>query len=149
MPPPDPAPNPAAIAADAVLAANQAFYDAFNARDLAAMEALWSRRSPVACIHPGWAPLTGHRQVMQAFGAILANEATPEIACLSPEALLWGEVALVVCVERLGEAALAASNLFRLEEGVWRMVHHQAGPAAEASGPAAPGPGPPVRHRLH
>jgi hypothetical protein len=144
-------PNPAAIAADAVLAANQAFYDAFNARDLGAMEALWSRHAAVACIHPGWAPMTEREQVMEAWRAILSNADTPRIACEEPEALLWGEMALVVCFERLGDAVLAASNLFRLEEGVWRMVHHQAGPAAEVAD-AEPEPepfSPPERHRLH
>ena len=39
---------------DAVLAANLEFYRAFAARDLAAMDALWARRTPVACLHPGW-----------------------------------------------------------------------------------------------
>jgi hypothetical protein len=38
----------------AVLDANSAFYRAFAARDVAAMEAVWSGERPVACIHPGW-----------------------------------------------------------------------------------------------
>lgn len=123
--------NPATIAADAVLAANQAFYDAFNARDLDAMEALWSRAAPVGCIHPGWAPLTDRESVLQSWRAILANPQAPEITCEQPGVMLWGDIAMVLCFERLGEAALAATNLFRLEDGVWRMIHHQAGPAAE------------------
>jgi hypothetical protein len=139
-------PNPAAIAADAVLGANQVFYDAFNARDIDAMEALWSRGSAVACIHPGWAPLTGRDAVLAAFRAILGNPQTPEIRCQDPQAVLWGDVALVVCFERLGDAVLAASNVFRLEEGIWRMVHHQAGPAAEVPEEEA---APPGRRRLH
>ena len=36
---------------DAVLAANLEFYRAFTTRDLAAMDALWARAAPVACIH--------------------------------------------------------------------------------------------------
>lgn len=133
----------AARAADAVLGANQAFYDAFNARDVEAMEALWSRDSPVACIHPGWLPLTERAAVIEAWRAILANPHTPPIICEQPAVLFWGELALVLCVERLGEAALAASNLFRLEEGIWRLVHHQAGPAADQPEEAGP------RRRLH
>lgn len=141
-----PSRNPAALAADAVLAANQAFYDAFNARDVDAMTALWSRERDVACVHPGWAPLAGRDAVLEAWRAILGNPNTPEITCDQPEAMLWGDVALVLCFERLGGAVLAASNLFRLEDGVWRMVHHQAGPAAE--GPAAE-QAPQPRSRLH
>jgi len=139
-------PNPRGVAADAVLGANQAFYDAFNARDFDAMEALWSRSGAVACIHPGWAPLTERDAVMQSWRAILGNPQTPEIRCQDPQVVLWDEMALVVCFERLGDAVLAASNLFRLEEGIWRLVHHQAGPAAEA--PEDDGP-PPGRRRLH
>jgi ketosteroid isomerase-like protein len=128
-----------AAAVEAVLAANRAFYDAFNARDIAAMEAMWSREAPVACIHPGWAPLAERDQVIESWRAILGNPHTPPIVCEQPAAVFWGEFALVVCCERLGGALLSASNLFRLEEGSWRMVHHQAGPAAEAPEPIAPG----------
>ena len=37
----------------AVLFANDAFYLAFATRDLSAMEALWAKACPVACIHLG------------------------------------------------------------------------------------------------
>jgi ketosteroid isomerase-like protein len=131
-------PNPAAIAADAVLGANQAFYDAFNTRDIAAMDALWARTSPVACIHPGWTPVTDRESVMQAWHAILANPQAPTIGCEAQQVVLWGDVAMVVCLERLGSAVLAASNVFRLEDGAWRLVHHQAGPANVPNGDAGP-----------
>ena len=36
-----------------VLAANQRFYDALEALDIAAMEACWSPAPGVACLHPG------------------------------------------------------------------------------------------------
>ncbi len=139
--------NPATLAADAVLAANQAFYDAFNARDAEAMALLWSREHAVACIHPGWPPLSGREAVLDAWRGILANPNTPAIACESAEAMLWGDVALVLCFERLGGTVLAASNLFRLEDGMWRMVHHQAGPAAE--GPQENDDSARPRGRLH
>ena len=37
---------------EAVLAANGAFYAAFNERDTASMNVLWARRAPVSCVHP-------------------------------------------------------------------------------------------------
>ena len=43
----------------AVLASNAAFYEAFNAKDLAAMDRVWSSRDDVTCVHPGWNPLEG------------------------------------------------------------------------------------------
>ena len=39
--------------------ANEAFYMAFNRRDLAAMEALWSAGHEAVCLHPGWPALIG------------------------------------------------------------------------------------------
>jgi hypothetical protein len=41
-----------------------------------------------------------------------------------------GEEARVFCVEFVGGAALAATNLFKRVNGAWRMTHHQAGPIA-------------------
>jgi len=50
---------------DAALAANLEFYRAFATRDVAAMDALWARRAPVACLHPGWAALKDRDDMIQ------------------------------------------------------------------------------------
>ena len=112
---------------DAVLAANLEFYRAFGARDLAAMEALWARRSPVACVHPGWPALTERDAVMQSWHGILANPNAPRITCFDEHVLLYGDSALVICEEELEGGTLIASNLFVREDGGWKIVHHQAG----------------------
>lgn len=112
---------------DAVLFANEAFYRAFAERDLAAMEGLWSQRSPVACIHPGWNPLTGRGAVMASWAGILGGEAAPKIRCLGPVAFVTGDTAFVICYELLDDGFLVATNIFVREAGVWSMVHHQAG----------------------
>lgn len=122
---------PAALAVDAVLGANQAFYEAFNARDAAAMQRLWSAEAPVVCVHPGWNPLTTREEILASFAAILANPEAPQLDCEDPEPLLHGDVAFVVCHERVEGALLACVNGFRLEDGVWRMILHQAGPVGE------------------
>ena len=49
---------------DAVLAANLEFYRAFTVRDVAAMDTLWARRAPVACLHPGWTALTDREAII-------------------------------------------------------------------------------------
>ena len=64
----------------AVLAANAAFYRAFAERDVAAMDALWARSVPVACIHPGWQVLNGREAVMASWRGILAG-VPPAIRC--------------------------------------------------------------------
>jgi hypothetical protein len=113
----------------AVLAANEAFYRAFAAGEAQAMDELWARHAPVACIHPGWPPLSGREEVMQSWRVIL-NEGPRRIRCHEPRAHLLGEAALVTCLEDLDEGLLAAANLFVREGGSWKIAHHQAGPMA-------------------
>ena len=112
---------------DAVLAANLEFYRAFAARDLAAMDALWARRAPVGCLHPGWTALTDRDAIIESWAGTLSNPDAPRIACFDEFAFLYGNVALVLCEEELEGGTLAASNFFVREEGVWRIAHHQAG----------------------
>jgi ketosteroid isomerase-like protein len=104
---------------DAVLAANRAFYRAFAGRDFDAVQSLWSKARPVACIHPGWPRLIGLDAVLQSFADILSNPESPT----------------VLCDEIVGQSVLAATNVFALDPEGWRMVHHQAGPVA---GPLRP-----------
>jgi ketosteroid isomerase-like protein len=112
---------------DAVLAANLEFYRAFAARDLKSMDALWARRVPVACLHPGWTALKDRQAIIESWAGILLNPDAPRIACFDEQALLYGDVALVLCEEELEGGTLAASNFFVREDGVWRIAHHQAG----------------------
>lgn len=127
---------------EAVLAANAAFYRAFAAQDFAAMDALWARETPVACVHPGWEPLLGRASVMASWAAILGGSEAPRIRCEAPRAFPLGAGAFVVCREVLeGRGALAATNAFAREAGGWRMVHHQAGPAAASPSGAERAPG--------
>lgn len=123
--------------ADSPLAANQAFYAALARGDAAAMEALWSRRQPVACIHPGWPVLAGRDAVMKAWASILREP--PRITAETARVLDYGDSAVVLCIEKIGDNRLAATNVFTREPEGWRMVHHQAGPTREAApAPAKP-----------
>jgi ketosteroid isomerase-like protein len=112
---------------DAVLAANLEFYRAFAARDLAAMDDLWARKAPVACLHPGWSALKDRDAIMGSWAGILSNADAPRIACYDEQVFLYGDVALVLCEEELAGGTLAASNFFVREDGSWRMAHHHAG----------------------
>ena len=115
-----------------VLAANQAFYDAFARRDADAMAALWAARAPVACIHPGWGALIGRDEVISSWRAILENPRSPKIRFSDATAHVHGESAFVVCAESVSGSDLIATNVFVREDGAWRMVHHHAGPVAGA-----------------
>jgi ketosteroid isomerase-like protein len=117
-----------------ILAANEAFYDAFRREDQAAMNELWARRAPVACVHPGWSALLGRGRVMQSWRAIMEN-GSPPIRCVSPRVLRLGDTALVICEEHVGGGRLIATNAFVHEDGQWRMVHHHAGPVGGREDP--------------
>ncbi len=120
----------------AILFANDAFYTAFANGDLAAMDAVWARRAPVCCIHPGWTALNDRESIMESWRGILSPPAkgnpreTAVIRCVRPEAyLLEDAAAWVACYEILPNGILIATNIFVPEDGAWRMVHHHAGPA--------------------
>lgn len=113
-----------------VLAANAAFYEAFAERDLEAMEAIWSERSAVACVHPGWEGLSGRDAVLASWRSILEAPGAPPIVCAREQVFVLGEIAFVVCVETIPNGELMATNVFSREGGRWRMVHHHAGPIA-------------------
>lgn len=119
--------NPAEIA---VLAANRGFYAAFRGRDIAAMERVWARTKPVACVHPGWDAIHGRDTVLESFRAILRTSGPPDIHASEESVLFLGETAVVTCIERVGSTDLAATNVFAFEEGAWKMVHHHASPAS-------------------
>jgi ketosteroid isomerase-like protein len=109
-----------------VLAANAAFYAAFAARDAAAMDALWARRAPVACIHPGWDVLRGREAVLASWRSILGGPGSPPITCAGAVAHVLGDAAFVVCREHIPAVELIATNVFVREDGAWKMVHHHA-----------------------
>jgi ketosteroid isomerase-like protein len=111
---------------DRVLAANEAFYAAFRARDIAAMDALWARERQVAVYHPGWPGIEGREGVMESWYRILVAGSTPDIRPLDPTVILNGTTAIVFCTEDLGDSSAIASNTFVREDGAWRLAHHQA-----------------------
>lgn len=111
-----------------VLKVNQAFYETFAAGDYAEMEKLWSRTSEVSVIHPGSEMLHGHEAVMMSWKQILDNSGGSQILCAEPKVYMLGDSAYVICNEVFPEGQLIATNIFVVEEGVWYMVHHQAGP---------------------
>ena len=116
----------------AILAANERFYRAFNEADVAAMSALWATRAPVACLHPGEPLVVGRQQVLHRWREILSMSQAFKLRCDRPTVQVLGTTALVYCYEGVGDEAahLAATNVFVFEDGSWRMVHHHAGPLA-------------------
>ena len=132
----------------AVTAANRAFYQALEARDLSRMEEVWERDEGVSCVHPGWHRLDGWPEVRRSWEAIFANSRPWIVSCEQVRVRLSGDFASVTCVEVIipfgakgAEAAarMQATNLFVQRNGRWRMIHHHASPF-QADGGAAKEP---------
>ena len=114
--------------------ANNAFYRAFEALDLRAMDEVWAHGPHVKCVHPGWHLLTGWEAVRASWEAIFAN--TQEMRFTLTDVLVAGsdELAWVTCTEnilsetdgRVSVTSILATNVFELDRGTWRMVHHHA-----------------------
>lgn len=117
---------------DAILFANAAFYAAFTARDMSAMEHAWAKDKPVTCLHPGRVAIIGREAVLRSWQAIMGNPDSPGISSHAEKVQLYGDLAVVTCVEQLtlasGRQFLAATNVFARSGALWFLVHHQAGP---------------------
>jgi ketosteroid isomerase-like protein len=125
-------------AESAVVAANAAFYDAINRRDVATLDLLWATEAPVACIHPGWPALLGRDDVMESWRAILTSPEAPRIRCEDPVPHVVGDTAFVVCLETIAQGTLVATNVFVREHGAWKMAHHHAGPTSRRAAQRTP-----------
>jgi hypothetical protein len=112
-----------------LLAANAAYYLAFAEGDIAGMGAIWGE-ADVSCIHPGWPALIGREAVLASYRDIFRNPLQEPITRRSERTLVSRVDGRVFCVEVVGVAALVATNWFRLVDGAWRLVHHQASPLA-------------------
>jgi ketosteroid isomerase-like protein len=120
-----------------LLAANAAFYAAFESRSPQAMAALWSTGDDVSCTHPGWAMLHGCAAVQASWERILSGPQHLQFIVSDERAHAEGALGWVTCVENLlaeagPQGSTAAMNLFRREpEGTWRMVAHHASPVLQ------------------
>jgi len=123
-----------ADALDDVLAANQAFYDAFEAGDLDAMSDVWDREEPV-CTHPGWRTLLGWGPIAASWFTLFTNGQHLQFIVTNTHAWKAGDIAWVTCDENIladgtGGGTVAALNVFRRHGDRWRLVAHHGSPVA-------------------
>jgi ketosteroid isomerase-like protein len=120
----------------ALLAANTAFYRAFEKKDIEAMSAVWSKGTGCLCVHPGRTVLQGWEQVRSSWEQIFKNTRYLEINIDLIRTEINGDLAYVVVTENLLqivqgrklEAQSIATNLFeRMAQG-WYLIHHHGSP---------------------
>jgi limonene-1,2-epoxide hydrolase len=119
-----------------VLAANAAFYRAFESLNLARMEEVWLQAAHVKCVHPGWGLLVGWGPVMGSWQRIFASTVSMHFVLTALRVEVVGDLAWVVLTENLesqhreGESAaqIQATNIFERHDGRWFLVHHHGSP---------------------
>lgn len=121
-------------------AANRAFYEAFEARDIDAMSDVWEHSDRVACTHPGWVGLRGWARVAGSFVALFQNAQRLQFILTEERVNVVGDVAWVTADENIIDASeplalavgpgstVVAVNLFVRDTapGAWRLVLHHA-----------------------
>jgi ketosteroid isomerase-like protein len=137
---------------DSVLAANAAFYAAFERGDFDAMQLLWATDDGIVCVHPASTPIRGRRDVMRSWMVLMANAAYIQFFLTDVEAAVVGDLATVTCTENVLSAApgtpvgvfaggsAAATNVFRRSDGDWRLWVHHASPVLSSAETDEAGP---------
>ena len=118
----------------AVAEANARFYRAFEALDLAAMDAIWAHGDDVKCVHPGWPLLTGWPAVRESWRAIFENTEEMRFTIGDVRVETGGTIGWVTCTEnilsdvrgRVAVTAILATNLFTRLDDAWLLIHHHA-----------------------
>ena len=125
---------------EAIRAANRAFYDAFEERDLDAMSDLWEHSDRAVCTHPGWSSLRGWGAISASFVALFQGDEHLQFILTNEHVEVSGDTAWATVDEnilgsRIG-GTVAAVNLFtRNGDGSWHLVvHHASAVAASQSG---------------
>lgn len=119
-----------------LLAAHDQFYAALNAMftgDLAPMNAIWAHRDEITDMGPFGGRLTGWKAVGEEFKKEAAMKIGGHVGYKDLVLQIAGDMGYTVCVEH-GEnmstdgkpvsVSHRATNIFRLIDGQWKMVHH-------------------------
>jgi ketosteroid isomerase-like protein len=118
--------------AEDVLAANQAFYDAHEQRDMAAMREVWEHTDRVVCVHPGWPILRTWRVVEESWRRILEGPGRNQFIVTNDIVAVHGDLAWVTLDENLVQGAstgtVAATNVFAQSDDGWKMILHHGSP---------------------
>ena len=126
-------------------AAEAAFYDAFERRDLDAMARVWDHEAEVSCIHPGGPRLDDIDMILESWRAIFegGQRLRLERAGVAPTTGAGVAVHCLHEVIRFGErfeqqGTVVATNVYRRTERGWKMVIHHASP--DPNGVTRPAP---------
>lgn len=106
------------------------FYQAFSTQNLKQMEQVWTMNNDCECIHPGMSSLKGRGDILASWAVIFAGGGAFEIEPMDTKLEICGTTAICRCVEQVGGASdrLEAVNIYKREDGAWKMTMHMASP---------------------
>lgn len=120
----------------AVLAANEAFYRAFEKKDIDAMSAVWCQGTASRCIHPGRNAIKGWKDIRHSWEQIFQNTKYMEIEIEVISTEVRDHLAYVIAIEKVLQvsggrsiqAQSIATNIFERMASAWYLVHHHGSP---------------------
>jgi len=118
--------------------AEAAFYEAIENADLSALDAVWSQDENIVCVHPGASRIEGRGAVMESFEQMFSDAPILDFSIV--DTLYTGNDSLAVHLVR-EEIALdgqvvsimVSTNIYRMEDGGWRMLLHHASPEPDTA----------------
>lgn len=119
-----------------VLAANEAFYRAFEKKDISAMSGVWSQGTGSLCIHPGRNVLRGWKAIGESWEQIFKNTSYIEVETQIITTEVRSNIAYIVLLETLlqvsrgrrVQAQSMATNIFERMGSSWYLVSHHGSP---------------------
>ncbi|MCG6887155.1 MAG: nuclear transport factor 2 family protein [Proteobacteria bacterium] len=121
--------------------AEEAFYRAFELRDLDAMMQVWSDADYIECIHPMQDRLQGHSAIRASWAEILKRAPEVTFRNSDPNITCQGKLSIHVIYEilQLGDKGLEESrmittNIYEKTSRGWKIIMHHASPAPKQTG---------------
>ena len=124
---------------EAVVAANSAFYEAFESLDIERMQAVWLQDPRIVCIHPGWRKLLGWGPVMMSWERIFEGAFEMKFDLGEMDVIISGDLAVVILEENLTQrgydgisrSQVLTTNVFERSGDRWLMILHHGSPVIQ------------------
>ena len=116
--------------------AAEAYYEAINRvtqGDMTLMDEVWSHADDVTNMGPFGGRQVGWQEVRAEFAREAALNLKGRVTAEDMRVVVGSDMAYVICVEhvehvdvdgRAIEVRFRATNIYRLEDGVWKLIHH-------------------------
>ncbi len=122
----------------------QAFYNAFEHRDLETMASVWSRHDELCCVHPMSHELTDRKSILASWDDIFAHAPEINISIKVKKRLQFGDTIISIVHELLSvpedneaHPPVIATNIYQQRDGNWNMISHHGSPTPRMSASAA------------